>query len=145
MQWLQYFLHRWNKKQLKDRVKQHEAAVRNKTNASLVYQHVAKNNHTMNFPGAKVSAKSKQEKPRKLLEAFYTYSDSNSINRLQNFPWVLQTYYGWGPNWGALWHPSDHHSTIVLMSLRPALDWAPNMPRDSNLSDNLCKVLQSLL
>ena len=26
-------------------------------------------------PGAKVLAKSKQEKPRKLLEAFYTYSD----------------------------------------------------------------------
>ena len=58
-----------------DRVKQHEAAVRNKTNLSLVYQHehVAQNNHTMNFPGAKVLAKSKQEKLRKLLKAFYTY------------------------------------------------------------------------
>ena len=73
------------KKQLKDRVKQHEAAVRNKTSLSLVYQHVAENNHTMNFPGAKVLAKSKQEKPRKLLEAFYTYSDQNSINRSQYF------------------------------------------------------------
>ena len=39
----------------------------------------------MNFPGAKVLAKSKQEKPIKLLEAFYTHSDSNSINRSQYF------------------------------------------------------------
>ena len=73
------------KKQLKDRVKQHEAAVRNKTNLSLVYQHVAQNNHTINFTGGKVLEKSKQEKPRKLLEAFYKYSDSNSINRSQYF------------------------------------------------------------
>ena len=39
----------------------------------------------MNFPGAKFFAKSKQEKPRKLLEDFYTYSDLNSINRSQYF------------------------------------------------------------
>ena len=65
------------KKQLKDRVKQHEAAVRNKTNLSVVCHHVAQNNHTMNFSGAKVLAKLKQEKLRKFLEDFFTYSDSN--------------------------------------------------------------------
>ena len=66
-------------------VEQHEGAVRNKVNLLPAYQHVAQNNHTMNFPGAKFFAKSKQEKPRKLLEDFYTYSDLNSINRSQYF------------------------------------------------------------
>ena len=73
------------KRKKKDHVKQQQAAVRNKTNLSLVYRHVAQNNHIMNFPCAKVLAKSKQEKPSKLLEAFYTYFDSNSINRSQYF------------------------------------------------------------
>ena len=42
------------KKQLQDRVKQHKAAVRNRTQLSLIFQHVSEHNHTMDFEASKV-------------------------------------------------------------------------------------------
>ena len=32
--------------------------------------------------------------------------------------------------------PLEHHSTMELRALRGPLSWAPNMPRDTSLSDS---------
>ena len=73
------------KKQLQDRVKQHKAAVRNSTQLSLIFQHVSEHNHTMNFEASKVLSKCMYEKPRRLIESFYTYVKPAAINRSREF------------------------------------------------------------
>ena len=46
------------------------------------------------------------------------------------------------PNWGLPWNPSDHHSSIVLRSLRGVLYLSPIMQRDASLSDSTCIFFQ---
>ena len=61
------------KQQLHNRVKQHKAAVRNKTQLSLIFQHVSEHNHTKNFEASEVLSKCMYEKPRRLIKSFYAY------------------------------------------------------------------------
>ena len=72
-------------KQLKERVKQHEAAVRNNNVAYQVVQHCNDNNHTMDFDNVKIVNQNKNVRSRRFLEAFYSASNTNSFNRRMNF------------------------------------------------------------
>ena len=72
-------------KQLKERVKQHEAAVRNNNIAYQVVQHCNDNNHTMDFDNVQIVNQNTNVRSRRFLEAFYSACNTNSFNRRMNF------------------------------------------------------------
>ena len=73
------------KKPTKERIREHEMAVVNRNNLSLVFKHCEENNHTMNFDEYNVLNQNKNTNSRKLLESFHSYCNSNSINRSMHF------------------------------------------------------------
>ena len=72
-------------KQLRERVKQHEAAVRNNNISYQVVQHCNDNNHTMDFNNIEILNQNKNVRSRRFLEAFYSASNTNSFNRRMDF------------------------------------------------------------
>ena len=73
------------KKQAKERIREHELAVVNRSSTSLVFKHCENENHTMNFDNYSILSQNSYAKPRKILESFYTYSNTNAFNRSTNF------------------------------------------------------------
>ena len=64
-----------------DRIKEHQNCVRRKYENSLIYKHVEDFRHSFNFENTKILQQSKQLGTRRNLESFYSYANSNSINR----------------------------------------------------------------
>ena len=62
-------------------VSEHQNCVRRKYENSLIYKHVEDFRHSFNFENTKILQQSKQLGTRRNLESFYSYANSNSINR----------------------------------------------------------------
>ena len=69
------------RKKVKERVNQHNAAVRNKYDLSLVYKHCNDNNHSINFNDPKVLIQNNNVRSRLFLESFFTNNNPQAYNR----------------------------------------------------------------
>ena len=78
-------LYRGNKKQVRDRIKEHQNNIRIGEQNSMIFQHVANNNHNMDFSNPTVLAKNQHPRGRRILET-YSQNSTHAINRFMEFP-----------------------------------------------------------
>ena len=60
---------------------EHQRDIRNKKQASKVYEHVRETGHNFNFDNVSVLDDSSHRKTRLHLESIHTFKEPNSINR----------------------------------------------------------------
>ena len=63
---------------LQERLQQHAAALRNKTENYLTYQHCRDNNHSLDISNTKILDQNKYERPRCVLESLCSEQESSS-------------------------------------------------------------------
>ena len=74
------------KKQVRDRIKEHQNNIRIGEQNSMIFQHVANNNHNMDFSNPTVLAKNQHPRGRRILETFYSQNSTHAINRFMEVP-----------------------------------------------------------
>ena len=74
------------KKQVKDRMREHQNNIRIKEQNSMIYQHVVNFNHNMVFSNPTVLAKNQHPRGRRILETFYSQNSTHAINRFMEVP-----------------------------------------------------------
>ena len=73
-------------KLIKDRIKEHQNNIRIGEQNSMIFQHVANNNHNMDFSNLSVLAKNQHPRGRRILETFYSQNSTHAINRFMEVP-----------------------------------------------------------
>ena len=74
------------KKQVRDRIKEHQINIRIGEQNSMIFQHVAINNHNLDFFNPTVLSKNQHPRGRRILETFYSQNSTHAINRFMEVP-----------------------------------------------------------
>ena len=74
------------KKQVKDRIKEHQNNIRIGEQNSMIFQHVANYKNNMDFSNPTVLAKNQHPRGRRILETFYSQNSPHAINRFMDVP-----------------------------------------------------------
>jgi len=78
-------------RELHVRLNEHQRNVRNEDENSLLFQHVDNTGHNFDFRNVDILAYEENYSTRRFLEASYTISDKNSINRARDLPEQFST------------------------------------------------------